>query len=139
MNDDKYFLQIATDEGNKKDKPYNFGAVIVKNGEIIAKDFNHVHENNDPSAHAEVSALRKAAAKIGDYNLDGAVMYGSHEPCLMCFSCAAWANVSRVVYAIPASEQDDFSYEFKDVSLKDLASKLVRRPISVELIPLSNK
>ena len=139
MNDDKYFLQIATDEGNKKDKPYNFGAVIVKNGEIIAKDFNHVHENNAPSAHAEVSALRKAAAKIGDYNLDGAVMYGSHEPCLMCFSCAAWANVSRVVYAIPASEQDDFSYEFKDVSLKDLASKLVRRPISVELIPLSNK
>jgi tRNA(Arg) A34 adenosine deaminase TadA len=139
MNDDKYFLQIATDEGNKKDKPYNFGSVIVKNGEIIAKDFNHVHENNDPSAHSEVSALRKAAAKLSDYNLDGAVMYCSHEPCLMCFSCAVWANVSRVVYTIPASEQDDSSYEFKDVSLKDLASKLVRRPILVELIRLSDK
>lgn len=64
-------------------------------------------------------------------------MYGSHEPCIMCFICAAWANVARVVYAIPASEQDEFSYEFKDLSLKDLASKLVRRPIPVELIRLS--
>lgn len=136
MKDDKYFLQIATDEGNNKPEPYNFGAVIVKDGEIIAKDFNHVHENNDPSAHAEVSALRKAAAKLGYYNLDGAIMYGSHEPCLMCFSCAAWANIARVVYAIPASDQDDFSYEFKDIRLNDLASKLIRRPISVELIRL---
>lgn len=139
MKDDKYYLQLAADEGNKKAQPYNFGAVIVKDGEVIGQDFNHVHENNDPSAHAEVSALRKAAAKSGNYNLDGAIMYGSHEPCLMCFSCAAWANVARVVYAIPASEQDDFSYEFKGVSLKDLASKLVRRPILVELIRLSEK
>lgn len=139
MKDDKYFLQLATDEGNKKAEPYNFGAVIVKDGEVIAKDFNHVHESNDPSAHAEVSALRKAALELGNYNLDGAVMYGSHEPCLMCFSCAAWANVARVVYAIPASEQNDFSYEFRDVSLKDLASKLVRRPISVELISLTKE
>ncbi len=137
MNDDKYFLQMATDEGNKKPLPYNFGAVIVKDGKVIVKDFNHVHETNDPSAHAEVSALRKAATLLGNYNLDGAILYGSHEPCLMCFSCAAWANIERVVYAIPASEQDDFSYEFKDVSLKDLASKLVRRPISVELIRLT--
>lgn len=136
MKDDRYFLQLATDEGNKKDKPYNFGAVIVKNGKVIAKDFNHVHETNDPSAHAEVSSLRKAAAKSGNHNLDGAVMYGSHEPCLMCFSCAAWANVARVVYAIPTSEQNDFSYEFKDVSLNELASKLARRPMSVELIRL---
>lgn len=139
MKDDKYYLQLATDEGNKKIVPYNFGAVIVKDGAIIGQDFNHVHENNDPSAHAEVSALRKAASKIGNNNLDGAVMYGSHEPCLMCFSCAVWANISKVVYAIPASEKDDFNYEFKDVSLKELASKLVRHPISVELIRLSEK
>lgn len=139
MKDDRYYLQLATDEGNRKAEPYNFGAVIVKDGEIISQDFNHVQENNDPSAHAEVSALRIATKKLGNYNLDGAVMYGSHEPCLMCFCCAAWANVTRVVYAIPASEKDNFSYEFKDVNLKDLASKLVRRPISVELIRLSEE
>ncbi len=136
MKDDKYFLKLATDEGNKKPEPTNFGAVIVKDGKVLAKDFNHVHENNDPSAHAEVSALRKAAKKLRNYNLDGAVMYGSHEPCLMCFSCAAWANIARVVYAIPASDQDGFSYEFTSVSLKDLAQKLTKRSIGVELIRL---
>lgn len=139
MNDDKHFLQIATDEGNKNPAPYNFGAVIVKDGRIVAKDFNHVHENIDPSAHAEISALRLAAANLGSHNLDGATMYGSHEPCLMCFSCAAWANIARVVYAVPASEQNGFSYEFKDVSLKDLASRLVKRHITVDLIRLTGE
>jgi tRNA(Arg) A34 adenosine deaminase TadA len=138
MND-QYFLKLATDEGNKVPRPSNFGAVIVKDGKVLAQDYNHVHENNDPSAHAEISAIRKAALALKQYNLDGAIMYGSHEPCLMCFSCAAWANISRVVYAIPASEQNGFSYEFKDVSLKELANKLTRRSISVELIPLSEK
>ena len=134
MKDDQYFLKIATDEGNKKALPYNFGACIVKDGEIIAQAHNHVHEAHDPSAHAEISALRQAAAMLGDHNLDGCTMYGSHEPCLMCFSCAAWANVNRVVYAVPASEQDNFSYEFENVSLTDLATKLKRRDVSVELV-----
>src|SRR5687768_2222303 len=134
MKDDMYFLRIATDEGNKQTAPSNFGACIVKNGEIIAQAHNQVHETHDPSAHAEILALRQAAAKLGRHNLDGCTMYGSHEPCLMCFSCAAWANVERVVYAIPASEQDNFSYELENVSLTDLAMNLTRRKISVELV-----
>lgn len=101
---------MATDEGNKSLEPYNFGVVIVKNGKVISRDHNHVHEKHDPSAHAEMFAIRKATSLVDEHNLDGATMYGSHEPCLMCFSCAAWANINRVVYAIPASEQDDFSY-----------------------------
>lgn len=136
MHDDKYFLSLATDEGNKKAPPYNFGACIVKDGEVIAVEYNHVHELHDPSAHAEVSALKAAAQKLGTHNLDGATMYGSHEPCLMCFSCAAWANIARVVYALPASEQNEFTYEFEGVSLQELAAKLSRRPIKVELIRL---
>jgi tRNA(Arg) A34 adenosine deaminase TadA len=64
-------------------------------------------------------------------------MYGSHEPCLMCFSCAAWANVERVVYALPASEQHDFTYEFDGISLQDIAAKSARRNIKVELVRLS--
>ena len=139
MHDDKYFLKLAIDEGNKKPEPYNFGAVIVLDGKVISLEHNHVHENHDPSAHAEVMALRNAAIKLANHNLNGATMYGSHEPCIMCFSCAAWSNVNRVVYATPASEQDNFSYEFHDVSLSDLASKLTRRQISVELIRLDEK
>jgi guanine deaminase len=138
MNDDQTFLKAAIMEGNKNDAPYNFGACIVKDGKIIALDHNHVHELHDPSAHAEVSAIRVAAAKLKTHNLDGCTMYGSHEPCIMCFSCAAWANVERVVYALPASEQDDFSYEFQNVSLSDLASKLSRRKITVELIRIDD-
>lgn len=132
---DQDFLRRATDVGNQKAEPYNFGAVIVKDGEIIGEDFNHVHEAHDPTLHAETSAIKMACKNIGSHNLDGATMYGSHEPCVMCFSCAAWANVERVVYAIPANEQG-FMYEFENISLKDMAKHLTKRKISVELIPL---
>ncbi len=132
---DQQYLRCATEVGNRKAKPYNFGAVIVKNDEIIGEDFNHVHEEQDPTLHAETSAIKKACKNYGSHNLDGATMYGSHEPCLMCFSCAAWAGIDRIVYAVAASEQK-FSYEFTDVSLQDLARKLTWRTISVEHIPL---
>lgn len=133
MKDDRHFLLIAIDEAKKSKSPHKFGAVIVKDGEIVAQDCNHVREINDPSAHAEISAIRKASKILDNYNIDGSVLYASHEPCLMCFSCAAWANVSRIVYAHPASDSSEDSYEFKGVSLPELAQKLVR-PIKVELI-----
>ena len=135
---DQDYLKRATEVGNHKAKPFNFGAVIVKDGRILGEDFNHVHEEYDPTLHAETSAIKKACKKYNSHNLDGATMYGSHEPCLMCFSCAAWAGIDRIVYAMTASEQK-FSYEFTDVSLQDLAKKLTRRTISVEHIPLEEK
>lgn len=131
---DQDYLKQAVKVGNQKLSPYNFGAVIVKNDEIIGEDFNHVHEEVDPTLHAETSAIKMACKNHGSHNLDGATMYGSHEPCLMCFSCAAWAGVDRIVYAVVANEQG-FSYEFKDISLQDLALKLTRH-ISIEHIPL---
>ncbi len=135
---DQGYLERATNIGNQKAEPYNFGAVIVKDGEIIGEDFNHVHETHDPSAHAEISALKMAAQNIGNHNLDGATMYGSHEPCLMCFSCVAWAGVARIVYAVPANEQN-YMYEFENISLQDMAEHLTRRKISVEHIALEPK
>lgn len=131
---DQDFLREAVRVGNQKAEPYNFGALIVKDGSIIAADHNHVHEHSDPTAHAETSAIRAACQKLGTYNLEGCIMYGSHEPCLMCFSCAAWARMDRVVYATAASETIDFTYEFEGVSLRELATHLARRPISVEHI-----
>lgn len=79
-------------------------------------------------------ALRKAGEILGNHNLDGCILYGSHEPCVMCFSCAAWANIERVVYAIPASDDTNDSYEFKNLSLKELSEKLTRYKIEPELI-----
>lgn len=134
QNDDQGFLKTAREEGNTNLEPYNFGAVVVKDGEIIAREHNRTRELHDPSAHAEVMALRKAGEILGDHNLDGCVLYGSHEPCVMCFSCAAWANINRVVFALPASDDTNDSYEFKDLSLKELADKLTRYKIKPELI-----
>jgi guanine deaminase len=134
--DDQDFLQRAVEVGNRQVAPRNFGAIIVKNDEIIAEDCNHVHELNDPTAHAETSAIRAACQKLGTHNLEGCTLYSSHEPCLMCFSCATWARMYRVVYAIPASERGS-SYEFDDVNLKDLAKHLTRTHIKVELVRLT--
>lgn len=135
---DQDFLREATNVGNLQAPPRNFGAVVVKDGKIIASDHNHVREDNDPSAHAELSAIRKACQVLGSYNLEGCTLYGSHEPCLMCFSCAAWARMERVVYALPASEAHDFTYEFEGVSLQELATRLARKPVKVELVRIED-
>jgi len=135
---DQDYLKLAIEESKKAEPPHRYGAVVVVDDEVIAADHNHVRERKDPSAHAEVSAIVGACQKIGNHNLKNATLYASHEPCVMCFSCAAWADIERIVYAIKASESVgvDDSYEFKGVSLQDLAAKLVR-PMSVEYLPIS--
>ena len=102
---DRDYLKRATEIGMLHASPYPFGAVIVMDGVILGEDSNHVHEAHDPTLHAETAAIKMACKKMGSHNLNGATMYGSHEPCLMCFTCAAWAGVDRVVYAQPANEQ----------------------------------
>lgn len=126
MKNDMYFLKEAIEIGNKKAKPYNFGAVVVKNGKIIAKAHSHVQETFNPTLHAEVSAIVEACEKLKSHNIDGCVLYASHEPCMMCMSCAAWAHVNKVIYCIAASEQNHLMYEFKGFSIKEFAKKLPR-------------
>lgn len=137
---DKDYLKRAIEESKKAQPPHQYGAVVVIDGEIVAVDHNHVWERKDPSAHAEVSAIVGACQKIGSHNLKNATLYASHEPCVMCFSCAAWAGIERIVYATKASELADVedSYEFKGVSLQDLAAKLLR-PMSVEYVSLGTE
>ena len=76
-----------------------FGAVIVRNGEIIAHGENRVTVCNDPTAHAEVSAIREAAARMGTYDLSGCEIYSSCEPCPMCLGAIYWARLDRLYYA----------------------------------------
>ena len=75
-----------------------FGAVIVRSGEIIARGWNMVTSTNDPTAHAEVVALRDAATRVGNYRLPGATLYVTLEPCLMCVGAFMHARVATVVY-----------------------------------------
>ena len=76
-----------------------FGAVVVKDGAIIGRGWNQVTSTNDPTAHAEVMAIREACRTLGDFRLSGAVIYTSCEPCPMCLSAIYWARIERVFFA----------------------------------------
>jgi len=135
---DRDYLKMALEESKKVKGAHKFGAVVVLDGKVIAKDHNHVWETSDPSAHAEVSALRAACKKLGSHNIAGATLYASHEPCMMCLCCAAWAGVSRIVYGHKADELTGDMYEFKGAKFKEVAAKL-NRDIEVEFMSLSEK
>jgi guanine deaminase len=76
-----------------------FGAVVVRGGRMLADGQNRVTRDLDPTAHAEVQAIRAACAAIGDFTLAGAVLYASCEPCPLCLSASLWARVDRIVFA----------------------------------------
>lgn len=94
-----------------------FGAVIVKDGQVVGKGSNHVLKNNDPTAHAEVEAIRDACKNLGTYDLSGCVLYTSCYPCPMCFSASVWANIDKIYYgntkedAADIGFRDDFIYK----------------------------
>ncbi len=94
-----------------------FGAVIAREGEIIAEGSNKVTIDNDPTAHAEVSTIREACKKLGTFDLSGCVIYTSCEPCPMCFGAIYWAHLEKIYYANDRKDagkigfDDDFIYE----------------------------
>lgn len=94
-----------------------FGAVIVKNGEIIASASNKVTQENDPTAHAEVSAIREAAKKLNTFNLSGCEIYTSCEPCPMCFGAVYWARIDKLYFA--NTKQDAKNIGFDDSFIYD--------------------
>ena len=82
-----------------------FGAVIVKDGKIIARGVNNVTKNNDPTAHAEVDAIRKACKELGTFQLDGCELYTSCEPCPMCLGAIYWARPINCTMPTPSKMQ----------------------------------
>ena len=95
-----------------------FGACIVKDGKIIGKGSNNVLKNNDPTAHAEITAIREACKNINSYDLSGCELYTSCYPCPMCLSAIIWANIKKVYYGNTKEDadkigfRDDFIYEY---------------------------
>ncbi|MGI6291118.1 MAG: nucleoside deaminase [Bacteroidales bacterium] len=124
-NRDKKFLQQAIDlavENVKKGKGGPFGAIIVKNNKIIAKGTNVVTSKNDPSAHAEISAIRAACKKLKTFHLKDCTIYSSCEPCPMCLGAIYWAHLERLVFAADKKQaaeagfDDDFIYKELNLS-----------------------
>ncbi|KAI6175935.1 putative guanine deaminase [Aphelenchoides bicaudatus] len=89
-----------------------FGAVVVRDGEILASGHNLVISTNDPTAHAEVSAIRNACKKLNNFNLEGCILYTSCYPCPMCMGAVLWSGIKEVYYA--ATSEDAESVGFGD-------------------------
>jgi tRNA(Arg) A34 adenosine deaminase TadA len=94
-----------------------FGAVVAKDGVIVGEGWNRVVESCDPSAHAEVVAIRQAAERLGTHVLTGCEIYCSCEPCPMCLAAICWARIGSVIYACGA--QDAAWAGFDDVAIRD--------------------
>jgi len=106
------FLDEAAKEGEKglqlrHGGPFHggpFGAVLVHKNRIVARGHNTVLKHKDPTCHAEINVIRKAAKKLGKIHLRGMVLYSSCEPCPMCFSAVHWARIPKVVYSSTISD-----------------------------------
>lgn len=116
-----------------------FGALVVRDGEVLGEGWNQVTSANDPTAHAEVMAIRAACRAIGDFKLTGAVLYTSCEPCPMCLASAYWARVERIVYA--NAREDAAAIGFDDAFLYDqLTLPITARSLPMtRLLPLQAK
>jgi len=103
-----------------------FGAVIVKDGEIVSKAHNQVIKNNDPTAHAEMNAIRKASKKLGTFDLSGCEIYTTCMPCPMCLGAIKWANIKTVYYGALSQDADEIGfrdeefYEKETLELKNI-------------------
>jgi guanine deaminase len=115
------FMQEAIKEaviGVEKGDGGPFGAVVVKDGKIIGRGHNQVVGLNDPTAHAEIQAIRDAAKNINNFSLKGCTLYVTAEPCPMCFGAIHWARINKVVYG--ASREDAADIGFDDSLIYDI-------------------
>ena len=118
-NKDKEYMReaIRLADESVKNGGGPFGAVIVKDGEIVAGSANSVTRDNDPTAHAEVNTIRQACKKLGTFDLSDCVIYTSCEPCPMCLGAIYWARIKKVFYgntkkdAAEINFADDFIYK----------------------------
>jgi guanine deaminase len=107
-----------------------FGAVVVRGGKIVGRGWNQVTSSNDPTAHAEVVAIRDACRHLKTFQLDGCELYTSCEPCPMCLSAIYWARLKRVYYA--NTRRDAAKVDFDDAVIYDeVARPISRRKISM--------
>jgi tRNA(Arg) A34 adenosine deaminase TadA len=127
---DRKFMRQAIDLSieNVRNGGGPFGAVIVRNGEVVATGVNNVVPHCDPTAHAEVSAIRKACQKVGDFKLDGCTIYTSCEPCPMCLSAIYWSGIERIFYGNTKQDAEDINFSDKFI-YDELALPMTERRV----------
>ncbi|MBR3341649.1 MAG: nucleoside deaminase [Clostridiales bacterium] len=122
------YMKIASELSKESFRTHEggpFGACIIKDGKVVGRGRNMVLKNNDPTAHAEVMAIRDACSNLGTYDLTGCVLYTSCYPCPMCLSATIWSNMKKVYYgntkedAADIGFRDDYIYGFIKGSVDD--------------------
>ena len=145
MNPDDIFLARAIElarQGSQQGDGGPFGAVIVHDGKIIGESWNRVVGSKDPTAHAEIAAIRMACATLGHFHLTDCTLYASSEPCPMCLSAAYWARIERIVFANSRAEAAAIGFcddELYDELNRDFAERriiMVHRPLPRALEPM---
>jgi tRNA(Arg) A34 adenosine deaminase TadA len=132
MTEHHYFMKEAIRlslEGMRSGEGGPFGAIVVKDGEIIGRGNNRVASSNDPTAHAEIVAIREACRHLGHFQLDDCVLYTSCEPCPMCLGAIYWARPKQIFFA--CTRQDAARIDFDD----DFIYKEIELPFSDRKIP----
>jgi len=128
LKEHEKFMQIAiqlSEQNVLQSLGTPFGAVVVKNGKLVAESANKVSATNDPTAHAEVAAIRLACKKLKTFDLSGCVIYTSCEPCPMCLGAIYWAKVEMIYYAntkadaAAADFDDQFIYNELDKAMNE--------------------
>lgn len=141
LADKRCFLSLAIAEavaGARAGRGGPFGAVVVKDGVVIAKAGNAVVANNDPTAHAEVQAIRAACAALASFQLDGCDIYASCEPCPMCMGAILWARPRAVYFA--ATRKDAAAAGFDDAIFHQSMARQSRdSPVSREQVACEDK
>ena len=112
--DDRRWMRRAIELAGQKMQAGHggpFGAVVVRDGELIAEGFNQVTSTDDPTAHAEIVAIRRACRKLGTFKLTGCRLYTSCEPCPMCLAAIYWARIERVYYAATRADAEEVGFD----------------------------
>ena len=109
-----------------------FGACIVKDNKVIGQGSNHVISNNDPTAHAEIMAIRDACKNINSYDLSDCILYTSCYPCPMCLSAIIWSNIKKVYYGNTAKDAEKIG--FRDKFIYDYINNKDDKVLSLECI-----
>jgi tRNA(adenine34) deaminase len=120
----EYFMRLAVEEAKKGDAPY--GAVIVKDNAAIAVAHNTVTRDSDPSAHAEINAIRSLTAKLKSPSLEGYSIYTTGEPCPMCAAACVWTGISEIIYGASIKDLSDSNQSQIDICCEQVIAKSFR-------------
>ncbi len=147
MDHDERFLARALElalKGSELNEGGPFGAVLVRAGKIIGEGWNRVVASSDPTAHAEIGAIRMACAAVNSFHLPKTTLYASSEPCPMCLSAAYWARIERIVFANSRAEAaaigfcDDELYSELNRHFSTRRIVMEHHPMPDALLPLQH-